>query len=151
MDTPGDKLGGGDSRSMDASDSRYDSNTNYDPSTQLSPVAEEAATPFSMPSDRPTSDDLKNELQTMVQEINDKRAKDLEMLNEFQNSLLFEVSQVCDLVRSSIMSHHEDCNKCLSMHFGEMTKVLQQAQKQEVALATSWQALASIMQLQERP
>ncbi|KAL4657970.1 synaptonemal complex central element protein 2 [Arapaima gigas] len=89
-------------------------------------------------------DEIGKKAQNLIEKINENRAVDQEILNNFQEKLMKKVSEVCQKVREQMFSRYEDNSRVMEMSLMELSEVLDRSSELSAELQNASVTLAAV-------
>ncbi|XP_018593900.1 synaptonemal complex central element protein 2 [Scleropages formosus] len=89
-------------------------------------------------------DEIGKKAQDLIEKINENRAVDQEILNNFQEKLMKKVSEVCQNVREQMFSRYEENSRVMEMSLMELSEVLDRSTQLNTELQNASLTLAAI-------
>ncbi|KAG9343955.1 hypothetical protein JZ751_013344 [Albula glossodonta] len=89
-------------------------------------------------------DQIGRRAQDLVEKINESRAADQEIMNEFQDKLTKKVSEVCQQVREQMFSSYEATGRLMESRLLELSEVLGRSSQLIAELQSASHTLAAI-------
>uniref|UniRef100_A0AAZ3SF19 Synaptonemal complex central element protein 2 n=1 Tax=Oncorhynchus tshawytscha TaxID=74940 RepID=A0AAZ3SF19_ONCTS len=108
-------------------------------STSSERPGEEATTVLSS-----TIEEIGKKAQDLIEQINQSRAIDQEIMTTFENKLMNKVSEVCQQVKEQMFSSYEEHGRGMEANLQELSEVLERCSQLSMELQGASQTLSAI-------
>ncbi|XP_066499012.1 synaptonemal complex central element protein 2 [Hoplias malabaricus] len=89
-------------------------------------------------------DKIGKKAQDLIERINQSRAMDQKILNNFEEKLMQKVSEMCQQVKEQMFEYYEEHSRKMETRFAELSEVLERSSQLSLELKEASQTLAAI-------